>query len=120
GGGGPRRGAPGASVAGSGMAFRLKVAREADVPELARLHVQTFNETHCAGRLDGPSYALRDRQWREAFGTHDRDWFCLVVENDDGEMVGVAKSRPHHGGVAGCQGEVSKSYLLQRGRRPVV
>lgn len=33
------------------MRFHIREARETDTPALARLHVQTFNETHRAGRL---------------------------------------------------------------------
>jgi hypothetical protein len=49
------------------MAFHIRDAHESDVPALARLHVQTFNETHRGGRSGGPSYELPERQWRESF-----------------------------------------------------
>lgn len=66
--------------------------REANADEaLARLHVQTFNETHRGGHGGGPSYELRARQWREAFAARDGTWFCFVVENDKGEFAGFAK-----------------------------
>jgi hypothetical protein len=65
------------------------------VPALARLHVQTFNETHRGGHGSGPSYELRERQWREAFAARDDTWFCFVVEADNGEFVGFAKGTPH-------------------------
>lgn len=42
------------------MAFHLRDALEADIPALAKLHVQTFNETHRGGRPGGPSYEFRD------------------------------------------------------------
>ena len=95
------------------MAFQLREALEADIPALARLHVETFNETHRGGRPGGPSYELRERQWREAFDRHDGTWFCYVVE-DGGELVGFAKGTPHDGGVPGYAGELNKIYLLQR------
>jgi L-amino acid N-acyltransferase YncA len=99
------------------MAFHLRDAREADVPALARLHVQTFNETHRGGRPGGPTFELRERQWREAFVVDDGSWFCYVVEDDRGELVGFAKGKPHDGGVPGYAGEVNKIYLLQRVQR---
>jgi L-amino acid N-acyltransferase YncA len=80
------------------MTFHLREAREQDVPELARLHVQTFNETHCGGRPDGPSYELREHQWRQAFARPDDNWFCYVVEDEHGQLVGFAKGTPHDGG----------------------
>ena len=99
------------------MAFHLRDAREADVAALARLHVQTFNETHRGGRPGGPSYELRERQWREAFSRQDGSWFCCVIEDDSGELVGFAKGTPHDGGVPEYAGELDKIYLLRRVQR---
>src|SRR6185436_5434374 len=99
------------------MAFHLREAREADVQALARLHVQTFNETHRGGRPGGPTYELRERQWRESFERQDGSWFSYVVEDDEGELVGFAKGTPHDGGVPGYQGELNKIYLLKRVQR---
>ena len=99
------------------MAFHLREPNESDIPALARLHVQTFNETHRGGRTGGPSYELRERQWREAFERQDGSWFCYVIEDDGGELVGFAKGTPHDGGVPGYAGELNKIYLLQRVQR---
>ena len=99
------------------MAFHLRDAHEADIPRLAKLHVQAFNETHRGGRPGGPSYELREHQWREAFHLQDGDWFCYVIEDDEGELVGFAKGAPHDGGVPEYEGELSKIYLLQRVQR---
>jgi len=90
------------------MAFHLREPNESDIPALARLHVQTFNETHRGGRTGGPSYELRERQWREAFERQDGSWFCYVIEDDGGELVGFAKGTPHDGGVPGYAGELNK------------
>ena len=99
------------------MTFNLRVAHEADVPRLAELHVQTFNETHRGGRPTGPSYELRERQWRERFDLRDGSGFCFVIEDDDGELVGFAMGAPHDGGIPEYQGELSFIYLLQRVQR---
>ena len=99
------------------MTFHLRDALETEIAALARLHVQTFNETHRGGRPGGPSYELRERQWREAFERQDGTWFCFVIEDDDGELVGFAKGTPHDGGVPGYAGELNKIYLLQRVQR---
>jgi GNAT superfamily N-acetyltransferase len=96
------------------LAFHIRDARSADVPALARLHVQTFNEAHRGGRGGGPSYELRERQWRDAFAAHDGSWFCFVVEDDTGELVAFAKGTPHDGGVPGFVGELNKIYALLR------
>src|SRR5262245_18251906 len=96
------------------MTFRIRDARKDDVPALARLHVQTFNETHREGRDGGPSYELRERQWREAFDAKDGSSFIFVVENDPGDLVGFAKGTLHDGGVPGFAGELNKIYVLRR------
>jgi GNAT superfamily N-acetyltransferase len=99
------------------MSFRIRNATTDHIPALARLHVQTFNETHRGGRPGGPSYELRERQWRDAFTVTDGNWFCVVVEDDDGELVAFAKGTPHDGGLPGFAGELNKIYALQRVQR---
>ena len=75
----------------STLAFWIREVNEADIPALARLHVHTFNETHRGGQPGGPSYALREHQWREAFERQDGSWFCYVIEDDRSELVGFAR-----------------------------
>jgi len=99
------------------MPFHLRDATEADVPALAALHVQTFTETHRRGRPGGPSYQTRERQWRDAFAVNDGNWFCLVIEDDAGDLIGFAKGRPHDGGVPGFSGELNKIYVLRSHHR---
>lgn len=98
------------------MPFILRDMTAADVPAVAALHVATFNETHTVNN-DGPSYALRESQWRNAFATDDGTWFGVVLESDNGELVGFAKGCPHDGGVPGYAGELNKIYLLRRYHR---
>jgi ribosomal protein S18 acetylase RimI-like enzyme len=92
-------------------AFRVREARSQDVPALAQLHVETFKETH--GHRGSPKYELREAQWQKAFAS-DRDWFCYVVENSEGDLVGFAKGTLHDGGVPGFAGELNKIYVLRR------
>jgi ribosomal protein S18 acetylase RimI-like enzyme len=99
------------------VTFHLRDARDSDVPALARLHVQTFNETHRGGRSGGPSYELRERQWREAFSDTESSWFCFVVEEEIGRLVGFAKGTFHDGGVPGFEGELNKIYVLRQFHR---
>jgi ribosomal protein S18 acetylase RimI-like enzyme len=98
------------------MSLHLRDARESDIPVLAALHVQTFTETHRGGRPGGPSLELREQQWREAFERPD-GWFCVVIEDDRGALVGFAKATPHDGSVPGFAGALNKIYLLQRVQR---
>jgi ribosomal protein S18 acetylase RimI-like enzyme len=99
------------------MSFQIRDATADDLPALARLHVQTFNETHRGGRGGGPSYELREHQWQEAFTVTDGSWFCFVIENDGGELIGFAKGTLHDGGVPGFGGELNKIYLLRHYQR---
>ena len=95
------------------MKFRIRDASVEDVPAIARLHVETFRETHGGG----PPYELRLRQWQDAFGGDDGSWFCLVIEDledQPGALVGFAKGTPHDGGVPGYEGELNKIYVLRR------
>jgi hypothetical protein len=71
------------------VSFRIRRATTDDVPALANLHVQAFNETHRGGRSGGPSYELRERQWREAFTVTDGSWFCSSTMT----MVSSSRSR---------------------------
>lgn len=89
---------------------RLRLATPADVDALARLHVQAFNETHGPG----PSIAMRGQQWRDAFLSDERQWFCLVVETSEGRLVGFAKGQPYADESHGeYRGELNKIYLLR-------
>ena len=89
----------------------IREAREEDIPALAQLHVTTWNATYAPMLMNGPPVAVRERQWREAFAKQDGTWFCLVVENARGELVGFAKGvRSDHPEYAG---ELGKIYLLR-------
>ncbi len=93
-------------------AVRIRELRRDDVAALARLHVDTFRETHGGG----PTVALRETQWRALFDER-RDWFCYVAEDVDGALVGFAKGNPHDGGVPGFAGELNKIYVRRAWHR---
>src|SRR5689334_22163784 len=108
------------------MAFIFREATAADVSPLAQLHVRAFNETHAPLLMNGPSYEVREYQWREAFRAADGSWFCFVIERDGCELVGFAKGQPYaHHDQPDFAGELNKIYLLRdyhrrgRGRRLV-
>jgi L-amino acid N-acyltransferase YncA len=91
------------------------VIREAvagDIPQLSALHVKTWGDTYWAVRKP-PTYAIREYQWREQFTIHDGSWFCYVVQNSRGELVGFAKGRKYASAdLPGYAGELNKIYLL--------
>jgi GNAT superfamily N-acetyltransferase len=92
-------------------AFNIREATAADIPELAQLHVTTWNATYAPMLVNGPSVEVRAQQWHRTFATMDGSWFCFVVENARGELVGFATGRrsdnPEYGG------ELNKIYLLR-------
>ena len=89
----------------------IREATAADIPALAQLHVTTWNDTYARMGMRGPPVSVRAQQWREAFANPDGSWFCFVVENENGKLVGFAKGRrsdhPEYGG------ELNKIYLLR-------
>jgi ribosomal protein S18 acetylase RimI-like enzyme len=97
--------------------FVFRDATVADIPALARLHVTAWNATY-PGFRSPPTYELRERQWREAFAMTDGSWFCFVIENQRGELVGFAKGmRYAHPDQPDYSGELSKIYLLPEYQR---
>ena len=98
--------------------FSIREATLADVPVLARLHVTTFNETHAPLRMDGPTYEVREYQWRQTFQSADGSWFCFVIEGPIGELIGFAKGQRYaHSDQPDFAGELNKLYLLREYHR---
>jgi len=91
--------------------IRIREATVADIPALAALHVKTWNDTYAPLLMKGPSYPIRESQWREKFSERDAAWFCFVVERSDGGLVGFAQgNRSDHPEFAG---QLNKIYLLR-------
>ena len=63
------------------------------------------------------TYPTSDGQWRESFARDDEPWFCFVVEDDSGQLIGFAKGTLHDGTVPGFVGELNKIYVLRRFQR---
>ena len=99
------------------MSFTIRTATISDVPALAALHVETFHETH--GKYPGaPTFELRSYQWQKLFEEADESWFCLVVENEEGHLIGFAKAQPYsHPDQPEFTGELNKIYLLKKYHR---
>ena len=92
-------------------AFKIREASAADIPAVARLHVTAWNATYAPLLMKGPSYDVRERQWREAFARNEAGWFCFVVERPDGELVAFAQgNRSDHPEFGG---QLNKIYVLR-------
>ena len=89
----------------------IRDATAADIPALARLHVQTFRETHGGG----PSADLREQQYRQKFAASDGRWFCLVAARANGDLVGFIVGQPADPPDEG--GHVNKIYVLRSYQR---
>ena len=85
----------------------IRDATAADIPALARLHVQTFRETHGGG----PTVAIREEQYRQKFAATDGRWFCLVAVRATGGLVGFVVGEPDD--PPDESGHVSKIYVLR-------
>lgn len=95
-------------------ALMIRNATMADVPLLAALHVATFNETH-GSHPNGPTIELRQYQWQNIFQAKDGTWFCLVMEDSGGNLVGFAKGQPYqYTESLDFAGELNKIYLLNK------
>jgi GNAT superfamily N-acetyltransferase len=93
------------------QSFVFRDAADTDVPAIAEVHVISWNDTYNARR--GPSRQLRENQWREIFRSKDQNWFCIVIENKDGNLVGFAKGKSYsHTDLSDYSGELNKIYLL--------
>ena len=94
----------------------LEAARD-DIPALAELHVKTWSDTY-GSVVNPPAYRIRERQWREQFDRTDGTWFCFVVENRDGQLVGFAKGKTFASDdLPACSGQLDKIYLLREYQR---
>ncbi|MBC8065373.1 MAG: GNAT family N-acetyltransferase [Chlorobia bacterium] len=83
----------------------------ADVPALARLHVQTFNESHGPG----PSVETREAQWRQKLA--DDKGFCFVAIDPQRELVGFANGNPYELDDLPYDGRLEKIYVLRAWHR---
>jgi ribosomal protein S18 acetylase RimI-like enzyme len=99
------------------MSLIIREATAVDIPALADLHVRTWNATYPDVEKK-PTYEIRERQWRQAFEVTDGSWFCFVVEDQNGALVGFAKGVPYaYSGLPDFAGELSKIYLLREYHR---
>src|SRR5262245_52829111 len=95
----------------------IREARVEDIPALAALHVKTWSETYWTNPSP-PTFRIREYQWQQQFKIADGNWFCLVVENKEGELVGFAKGKTYrHNDLPEFSGQLDKIYLLRKYQR---
>ena len=97
--------------------LNIRDAARDDISALAELHVKTWSDTY-GSVANPPAYQLRERQWREQFDRTDGSWFCFVVVNRDGQLVGFAKGKAYASDEQpGDSGQLDKIYLLREYQR---
>jgi ribosomal protein S18 acetylase RimI-like enzyme len=97
--------------------FTIREATADDIPALAELHVKTWSETY-PGVRQPPTFYVREYQWRQQFGSELQNWFCYVVQNEQGKLVGFIKALPYqHSDLPMFAGEVNKLYVLRQYHR---
>ncbi len=93
--------------------FTIREATENEIPALAALHVKTWADTYWNVK-NPPTYEIREWQWSEQFKKKDGSWFCFVVEDKNGRLVGFAKGVSYSStDLPGYAGELNKIYLLK-------
>jgi hypothetical protein len=70
--------------------LRLRAAVESDITG-ARRPARADVERYVCAIVKGPPVAVREAQWREVFAKRDGNWFCVVAERPNGELVAFAK-----------------------------
>jgi GNAT superfamily N-acetyltransferase len=97
--------------------FIIWEAIEADIPALAALHVKTWSETYWTV-LRPPGFKIREWQWKDQFKKNDGSWFCFVIDNGRGQLVGFAKGKKYsHSDLPNFSGELNKVYILRKYQR---
>jgi len=97
--------------------FIIREATAADIPALSALHVKAWAQTYWTV-LRPPTYSIREWQWKDQFKKIDGSWFCFVIENSKGQLIGFAKGKSYsHSDLPGFSGELNKIYLLREYQR---
>jgi len=97
--------------------FIIREAIETDIPALAALHVKTWSQTYWIV-LRPPTYKIRECQWKDQFKKNDGSWFCFVIDNSKGQLVGFAKGKKYsHSDLPDFSGELNKIYILREYQR---
>lgn len=95
----------------------IRPATADDIPALAHVHVKAWNDTYWYVRKP-PTYETREYQWKEQFKVDNESWFCFVVENSKGQLIGFATGKPYSSSeLPDYAGELNKIYLLQEYQR---
>jgi GNAT superfamily N-acetyltransferase len=97
----------------------IRTAEPADVPAIARVHVDAWRTSYTkmlpSTVLENLSYEERERSWREIVGARDIRR-VIVAEHKDAGIVGFAACGPNRSGDPRYPGELYAIYLLAEHR----
>jgi GNAT superfamily N-acetyltransferase len=97
--------------------YLIRKATCADVPAIARVHVDSFRTTYPgilpASFLDGLSYERREESWRRDLCEPQQVEYAYVAVDPGGQVVGFATGGPEQDQDPNYTGEVYRLYLRQ-------
>ena len=96
--------------------FIIRDAKPADLPALVDIHVTSWNATYPAHEPK-PTHQLREQQWKKAFEKKENNWFCYVVEKQDGDIVGFSTGNDFDNKDLNYEGQLNKIHFLKQYQR---
>ena len=101
--------------------MRIRAATEADIPSLARVHVDSWRSTYAGivpdEYLSDLSYRDRESFWEAVLTTARPGISNFVAETPSGDVVGMAGGGPERSGSETYHGELYLVYLLAEYQR---
>lgn len=92
--------------------FTFREANLADLEALVKLHVASWNATY-PHYFPKPTPELRKKQWEKAYLDKEGNWFCYVVENSNGEIIGFATGNDFEHEDLPFKGQLNKIHFYQ-------
>ena len=100
------------------MAYSIREASFEDLPDIARIHVQSWQQTYVGmvpqDYLDGMSIPARQKTWEAIFQGTEAENRNLYIAHDDGEAVGFISFGPSRDDRKRGWGEIYAVYLLKK------
>jgi GNAT superfamily N-acetyltransferase len=99
----------------------IRMATVADVPAIARVHVESWRTTYKGfvpdDFLDNMAYDQRERMWRQELSEPASTSLVYVAEDTAGNIVGFVSGGPERSGDAVYTAELYAIYLLENWQR---
>ncbi len=100
------------------MAYSIREASFEDLPDIARIHVQSWQQTYVGmvpqDYLDGMSIPARQKAWEAIFQATTTENRNLYIAHDNDEAVGFISFGPNRDQYKAGRGEIYAVYLLKK------